>query len=73
MGDIFRKRNEENEALYTVNEEGAIAAFISQAVEGEDGQQVETAQDMEQYAQNQADMDAAQEFGMGNVHGEDED
>ena len=69
MGDIFRKRNEANEALYNVNEEGGVAAFLSQAVEG---QQVETPQDMEEYAQNQADMDAAQEFGMGNVHGEDD-
>ena len=72
MGDIFTKRNEQNEALYTVNEDGGMAAFMGQTTdEGE--QAVATTEDMEQYEQNQADMDAAQEFGMGNVMGEDEE
>jgi len=72
MGDIFTKRNEQNEALYTVNDAGGMAAFVTQALD--DGEQaVATADDMENYEQNQADMEAAEEFGMGNVMDEDEE
>jgi len=72
MGNIFTKRNEQNEALYTVNEEGAMAAFVSQTLE-EGGPLVATTEDMEQFEQNQADTEAAQEFGMDNVLDEDEE
>ena len=68
MGDVFTKRKEQNEALYAVNEEGGIAAFLSQ----EEGSAIATTEDMELYEQQQADAEVAQEFGMSNVQGEDD-
>ena len=79
MGDVFSKRDEDEqkqidiiqESLSTVHEEGGMAAFVSQAgIEGIE--ELATSEGMAQYEQHQADMDAAQEFGMDNVPGEDD-
>jgi hypothetical protein len=71
MGDVFTKREEEHQKQVEM-EAGGMGEFFAQAI-GEEGEMLATTEGMEQFEQAQADMDAAQEFGMGNVHGEDED